>query len=64
MANKSLKTLARFTLYCLQHPEQRFWQALRNWARDEDSDAQFILKAKDLDLSTGQFVGIKDTFYE
>lgn len=29
---RSGRTLASFTLYCLQNPEQRFWQALRNWS--------------------------------
>lgn len=24
--------LSDFVGYCLAHPEQRFWQALRNWA--------------------------------
>jgi hypothetical protein len=31
--NKNLKTLTDFIEYCTQHPEERFWQALRNWAR-------------------------------
>ena len=26
------KSLASFTLYMKKHPEQRFFQALRNWA--------------------------------
>jgi hypothetical protein len=39
MTNRVFKTksknwtpLVDFVSYCLQHPEQRFWQALRNWA--------------------------------
>jgi len=28
---KSAKLLGEFTGYCLAHPEERFWQALRNW---------------------------------
>ena len=32
MDNKNEKTLADFTEYCLDHPQQRFWQALRNWS--------------------------------
>ena len=24
--------LASFTAYCEMHPDQRFWQALRNWS--------------------------------
>jgi hypothetical protein len=29
--NNNEKTLSDFIKYCKQHPEQRFWQALRNW---------------------------------
>jgi hypothetical protein len=29
---KSQTMLQDFSLYCLQNPELRFWQALRNWA--------------------------------
>lgn len=28
------KTLSSFVSYCEAHPEQRFWQALRNWANE------------------------------
>lgn len=31
--NKNGKTLLDFIEYCRTHPEYRFWQALRNWAR-------------------------------
>jgi len=27
-------TLSSFVSYCEAHPEQRFWQALRNWANE------------------------------
>ena len=27
----NVDTLADFVKYCDKHPEQRFWQALRNW---------------------------------
>jgi len=30
--SKSVKELKSFAEYCLLHPEQRFWQALRNWS--------------------------------
>lgn len=30
---KSLETLISFSDYCVDHPEERFWQALRNWSR-------------------------------
>jgi len=29
---KSRKELSSFINYCLDHPELRFWQALRNWS--------------------------------
>jgi len=32
MKNKNQKTLNSFVEYCQQHPELRFWQALRNWS--------------------------------
>jgi hypothetical protein len=30
--SKNAEVLAGFTAYCEQHPDERFWQALRNWA--------------------------------
>jgi len=30
--SRNSATLASFALYCQQNPEQRFWQALRNWS--------------------------------
>lgn len=61
MENKNKKTLESFNLYCKQNPEERFWQALRNWSKymfiygskDTTSDQNF--KAIDLCL--------EDTFY-
>lgn len=29
---KNAELLASFTTYCYENPEQRFWQALRNWS--------------------------------
>jgi hypothetical protein len=29
---KSRKELSSFILYCQNHPEERFWQALQNWS--------------------------------
>jgi hypothetical protein len=31
--NKNEKLLAEFTEYCKEHPKERFFQALRNWAK-------------------------------
>lgn len=30
MSNKA--QLESFTAYCNEHPDERFWQALRNWS--------------------------------
>lgn len=30
--DKNAKELYSLCDYCLQHPEERFWQALRNWS--------------------------------
>lgn len=54
MKSKNEKTLQSFIDYCKAHPEQRFWQALRNW-----SPFSFI-------YGGGQFVehpALQDTFY-
>lgn len=29
---KSEKLLTKFIAYCVAHPGERFWQALRNWS--------------------------------
>jgi len=29
---KSAKLLDEFITYCVEHPQERFWQALRNWS--------------------------------
>lgn len=47
---ESAKLLKEFTAYCKKHPEQRFWQALRNW-----SGAYAIYQSDGREL--------KDTFY-
>lgn len=31
---RNIKELKSFAKYCVDYPEQRFWQALRNWAFD------------------------------
>lgn len=59
---KSKLMLDSFTVYCAGHPEERFWQALRNWARQEISaDINFVLVA-----GYGWLMGNEqgdDTFY-
>lgn len=70
--NKNKDKLLDFITYCFDHPEERFWQALRNW-----SDAYFIFwwrPRKPLTLGEdGNYyvegieemkkVGLEDTFY-
>lgn len=31
MKSKNLELLKDFGIYCSNHPDERFWQALRNW---------------------------------
>lgn len=51
--SKNAEVLAGFTAYCEQHPDERFWQALRNWA-----GVPFVLIGEEL------FGGkLEDTFY-
>jgi len=59
MESKNFTLITQFYSYCAQHPELRFWQALRNW-----SGYNFILGANDHDLETGEFKEIEDTFYK
>ena len=59
MKNKNEKQLVSFVEYCQTHPEERFWQALRNW-----SGNNFILKASGLDLENGDWFDLEDTFYD
>ena len=40
--SKNRPLLRDFTSYCIDHPEQRFWQALYNWMR-KDGEAYGIL---------------------
>ena len=71
MKNKNRKELLSFIEYCLEHPEERFWQAIRNW-----SQYSFIFAWKPDNLGMqddGNFksdgleeitkMGLEDTFY-
>ena len=55
MTNKNIKLLKDFKKYCIKHPEQRFWQALRNW-----SGIPFIMISKD---GKFEYDDLEDTFY-
>lgn len=52
--SKNVDTLREFVIYCKNHPEERFWQALRNWARV----ANWLVFSK-----TGPEAGQIDPFY-
>ena len=58
--NKNKELADDFHAYCMAHPEQRFWQALRNW-----SDYNFVLVADHVDLDSDDptYKGVKNTFY-
>jgi len=43
MKLKSEKSLMSFLKYCQEHPEHRFWQALRNWNQIDNPKENFIL---------------------
>jgi hypothetical protein len=64
MENKNQKQLESFIAYCKAYPDQRFWQALRNWsgyAMIYGSDMAPTPKEKEASNFTKQ---LTDTFYE
>jgi hypothetical protein len=54
------KTLKSFVNYSEKHPQERFWQALCNWAK-----VNYILFAKNSSWSTceDQKYNLSDTYY-
>lgn len=54
--SKNIKLLDSFNKYCLKHPEQRFWQALKNWAK-----VNFIVFYHGQDLI--EYDLFEDTYY-
>jgi hypothetical protein len=64
MESKNKEKLSSFSQYCIDNPDQRFWQALRNWNMiNNNSDEGFILTSEGLDQRDGSFVRVRDTFY-
>ena len=56
MPSRNSETLRSFVTYCHEHPNERFWQALRNWAgvgfifvgvREDDFRDTFYWEGKD-----------------
>ena len=68
-SNKNKKMIASFAQYCCSHPEQRFFQALRNWTRENiDADCNYIFIGPDYfgedDMTDEMSINsLKDTFY-
>lgn len=64
---KSEEQLQSFTQYCVDNPEQRFFQALRNWVRENlDADCNSILIAPSGFITMDPEVALRvlrDTFY-
>lgn len=50
MQAKTMKLLIDFMGYCTTHPQQRFWQALRNWCEaykvEADGEDTFYWEGK------------------
>jgi hypothetical protein len=58
--NKNKEKLLAFVGYCLNHPEERFWQAIRNW-----SGKAYIL-ASDIpphEMTPSDILQLEETFY-
>jgi hypothetical protein len=53
--SKNRKVLENFIDYCIKHPDERFWQALRNW-----SEYRYIFASND---TVTYMPKIIDTFY-
>ena len=58
--------LGQFLRYCMEHPDERFWQALRNWSQFKAIYGMTVGAPTDLELSeeSRSKVIIHDTFYQ
>lgn len=56
--SKNELLLEQFTEYCANHPEDRFFQALRNWM-----ERGYLLVSDGTDLGNGKYTECEDTFY-
>ena len=57
--NKNKEKLDSFVAYCVAHPEERFWQSLRNWSGYSFIYATNML----LDRNDAKEAEFEDTFY-
>jgi hypothetical protein len=55
---RSREPLSSFIHYCVTHPEERFWQALRNW-----SGYHYILTSEVPIYKVNDETPLRDTFY-
>jgi hypothetical protein len=58
-SSKNVYALTSFVEYCKAHPQERFWQALRNW-----SGYSFVLGVEDCSWQDNVSIGKCDTFYK
>ena len=58
-SSRSASSVFDFVKYCAAHPEERFWQALRNW-----SGYAFVVVVKEKDREAYEKAGypFEDTF--
>lgn len=73
MKIKSKDKLLSFMGYCFEHPEYRFWQALRNWSQYYFIFAYRTKSPLSIDPDTGGHIvdeldklkelGLEDTFF-
>jgi len=59
MKSNNQDKLNDFTVYCHEHPKERFWQALRNW-----SGYGFIYGCNTMIKKFSDLIGLEDTFYK
>lgn len=62
--DKNRKKLLLFCGYCATHPEERFWQALRNWNQIENPKHNFIITAEIDPKGNKNWIKEEDTFYK
>ena len=63
MLSQNREVLTDFVKYCEAHPEQRFWQALRNWNQEIYPDQNFIMTATLGRDDIKFFDSVEDTFF-
>ena len=60
MTTRNSSVLADFTAYCTTHPDERFWQAPRNWA---NVNFIFVARQRPMDEDIDNEAELYDTFY-